>query len=95
MERESKSIDLYCDYCGNKIYVRNVYKNDGSYQKDNIKLLNFDVCRNCSMEILEKLSNEIKEDKIKELFDNKKSKIPNLNSDYLNSILKINSNTLV
>lgn len=95
MERESKSIDLYCDYCGNKIYVRSIYKNDGSYQKDSIKLLNFDVCRSCSMEILEKLSTDIKEDKIQELFNNNKSKIPNLNIDYLNSILKNNSNTLV
>ena len=68
MERESKSIDLYCDYCGNKIYVRNVYKNDGSFQKDYISLHGKDVCKHCALEVLDKISSKIKEDDVEEIF---------------------------
>lgn len=56
MQREFNVIDIYCDCCGIKIPKRDYFKNDGSYQKDSIKLLTYDVCKTCSMQILEKIS---------------------------------------
>lgn len=75
MEKHINKVELYCDYCKNQIFEREFFKNDGSYQKDSIKLLNFDVCKKCALEVLDKLSKNIEEDKIKEIFENRKSKI--------------------
>jgi beta-glucosidase-like glycosyl hydrolase len=53
-----------CDYCKKDINIRNVYKNDGSFQKDYVSLHGKDVCKHCALEVLYKLSSKIKEEDI-------------------------------
>lgn len=65
---------LICDCCGKELYKREVYKNDGSYQKDFIEIEDKEVCFNCGGKILEIFFLDQKE-KIKESIKNFHNKI--------------------
>lgn len=79
MEKKVEKNEIYCDFCNHLIIKREIYKNDGSFQKDSIKLFNYDVCKKCSLEILDKLSKNIKEEDVEAIFNHKNRKTIYLN----------------
>ena len=66
MKKEVINNIFVCDYCKKDIDIRNVYKNDGSFQKDYVSLHDKDICKHCALEVLYKLSSKIKEEDIEE-----------------------------
>lgn len=68
MKKEVINNIFVCDYCKKDIDIRNVYKNDGSFQKDYVSLHDKDICKHCALEVLYKLSSKIKEEDIEEIF---------------------------
>ncbi len=85
MKKEVINNIVVCDYCKKDINVRNIYKNDGSFQKDYISLHGKDVCKHCALEVLYKLSSKIKEEDIEEIF-----KVVKNNEFFFDFSIKIN-----
>ena len=65
-----EEIKIECDCCYKEISKREIFKNDGSYQKDYLKVDNKDVCFTCAGKILDMFFLETDKEKIKDAINN-------------------------
>ena len=65
-----EEIKIECDCCYKEISKREIFKNDGSYQKDYLKVDNKDVCFTCAGKILDMFFLERDQEKIKDAIKN-------------------------
>lgn len=73
-----KEIKIECDCCHKEINKREIFKNDGSYQKDYLKVDNKDVCFTCAGKILDMFFLKTDKEKIKDAINNFAKRIDSL-----------------
>lgn len=70
---------ICCDVCQTKLYRREVYRNDGSYQNDYISVGNIDLCFNCAGKVFDIVFvRNINETELKEAVDKTLSRLNKL-----------------
>lgn len=68
MRKEIMVDVIICDYCSHEVPSRTFVKNDGSFQEDYITILNNDICLDCSLEVLSKVSKDISTETFNKIF---------------------------